>query len=211
MTINQVKGALGVTDSSNCGQVAYAAIQAAPSFSNSFPFIFGSRTNVPCLIPCGVDQDPFFRLTRDIAERIGYMKPSLLHSKFFPALQGAHTKMSASEPNSAVFVTDTPKQIEDKVKKYAFSGGKVNLKEHQLHGGDCAIDIPYQWLTFFLDDDAELERIHGAYSAGKMTTSEIKNKLIETIGPIVAAHQAARFRQTEEIVEMFMTPRKLIL
>jgi tryptophanyl-tRNA synthetase len=56
MTLNQVKGALGINDSSHCGQAAYAAIQAAPSFSNSFPHIFGSRVDVACLIPCGVDQ-----------------------------------------------------------------------------------------------------------------------------------------------------------
>jgi hypothetical protein len=30
--------------------------QAAPSFSNSFPHIFGGRTDVPCLIPCAIDQ-----------------------------------------------------------------------------------------------------------------------------------------------------------
>ena len=52
-----------------------------------------------------------FRMTRDVAPRLGYMKPALLHSSFFPALQGAQTKMSASDPNTSIFLTDTPKQI----------------------------------------------------------------------------------------------------
>lgn len=60
-------------------------------------------------------QDPYFRMTRDVAPRIGYPKPALLHSTFFPALQGAQTKMSASDPNSSIFLTDTAKQIKTKV------------------------------------------------------------------------------------------------
>jgi len=55
-------------------------------------------------------------MTRDVAPRIGQPKPALLHSVFFPALQGAQTKMSASDPNSSIFLTDTPKQIKTKVK-----------------------------------------------------------------------------------------------
>lgn len=55
-------------------------------------------------------------MTRDVAPRIGYPKPALLHSVFFPALQGAQTKMSASDPNSSIFLTDTPKQIKTKVR-----------------------------------------------------------------------------------------------
>lgn len=54
-------------------------------------------------------------MTRDVAPRLGLSKPALLHSKFFPALQGARSKMSASDPNSSVFLTDTPKQIKTKV------------------------------------------------------------------------------------------------
>ena len=61
-------------------------------------------------------QDPYFRMTRDVAPRLGYPKPALIHSKFFPALQGPKTKMSSSEPTSSIFLTDKPKQIKDKVR-----------------------------------------------------------------------------------------------
>lgn len=60
-------------------------------------------------------QDPYFRMTRDVAPRLNYLKPSLLFSSFLPALQGAKTKMSASVENSAIYLTDTPKQIKTKV------------------------------------------------------------------------------------------------
>ena len=69
------------------GKVSFPAIRAAPSFSNSFPHIFGTRSDIPCLIPCAIDQDPYFRMTRDVAPRLKYPKPCLIHSKFIPALQ----------------------------------------------------------------------------------------------------------------------------
>lgn len=54
-------------------------------------------------------------MTRDVAPRLGFQKPALMHSVFFPALQGAKSKMSASDSNSSIYLTDTPKQIKDKV------------------------------------------------------------------------------------------------
>lgn len=60
-------------------------------------------------------QDPYFRMTRDVAPRLHFEKPALLHSVFFPALQGAQTKMSASDATSSIFLTDTPNQIKNKV------------------------------------------------------------------------------------------------
>ena len=67
------------------------------------------------MIPCAIDQDPYFRLTRDVAARLKYPKPALIHARFFPALQGPQTKMSASIDSSAIFMTDTPNQIKNKV------------------------------------------------------------------------------------------------
>jgi hypothetical protein len=59
------------------------------------------------------------RMTRDVAPRLGYQKPALIEARFFPALQGESGKMSASDPNSAVFVNDSAKQIKDKVRHTA--------------------------------------------------------------------------------------------
>lgn len=54
-------------------------------------------------------------MTRDVAPKLGSQKPALIHSSFLPSLQGADTKMSASDLNSAIYLTDTPKQIKNKV------------------------------------------------------------------------------------------------
>jgi tryptophanyl-tRNA synthetase len=114
---------------------------------------------VPCLIPCAIDQDPYFRLTRDVAGRLKYPKPTLLHAKFFPALQGPQTKMSASDANSSIFMTDTPAQIKNKINKHGFSGGRETEEEHRRLGGDPDVDVAYQYLSFFLDDDEELAQM----------------------------------------------------
>jgi len=208
-TQNQLRSTFGFTESDHSGKFAFPAIQAAPSFSNSFPHMFGSRTDVPCLIPCAIDQDPYFRLTRDAAPKLGYLKPALIHSKFFPALQGSKTKMSASDDNSAIFVTDDEQKIHTKIKRYAFSGGGKTLADHAKNGGNCEIDVPYQYLTFFLDDDAKLEKIREEYTKGTMGTQQMKQELIDVVVPLVLNHQKARTKVTDDVVRAFMAPRKL--
>ena len=54
------------------------------------------------MIPCAIDQDPYFRMTRDVATRLGEFNPALMHSKFIPALVGLNTKMSASNNNKCI-------------------------------------------------------------------------------------------------------------
>ncbi|KAG9336415.1 hypothetical protein JZ751_002762 [Albula glossodonta] len=209
VTFNQVKGIFGFTDSDCIGKISFPAIQAAPSFSTSFPQIFNGRKDVQCLIPCAIDQDPYFRMTRDVAPRIGYPKPALLHSTFFPALQGAQTKMSASDPNSSIFLTDTAKQIKNKINKHAFSGGKDTIEEHRKYGGNAEVDVSFMYLTFFLEDDEQLEKIRKDYTSGALLTGELKKCLIETLQPMIMAHQERRKQVTEETVQQFMTPRRL--
>ena len=56
VTFNQAKAIFGFDGSSNIGQIAFPAIQAAPSFSGVFPQIFNNKQDVPCFIPCAIDQ-----------------------------------------------------------------------------------------------------------------------------------------------------------
>ncbi|XP_028677102.1 tryptophan--tRNA ligase, cytoplasmic-like [Erpetoichthys calabaricus] len=209
VTFNQVKGIFGFTDSDCIGKISFPAIQAAPSFSSSFPQIFNGRKDIQSLIPCAIDQDPYFRMTRDVAPRIGHSKPALFHSTFFPALQGAQTKMSASDPNSSIFLTDTAKQIKNKINKHAFSGGKDTIEEHRKFGGNTDVDVSFMYLTFFLEDDEKLEQIRKDYSSGALLTGELKKYLIDILQPLIAAHQERRKQVTDDVIKQFMTPRKL--
>ncbi|XP_064623336.1 tryptophan--tRNA ligase, cytoplasmic-like [Lineus longissimus] len=209
VTFNQARSIFGFGDSDCIGKISFPSIQAAPAFSSSFPQIFNGKKDIPCLIPCAIDQDPYFRMTRDVAPRLKYKKPALMHSTFFPALQGAQTKMNASDPNSAVFITDTNNQIKNKINKYAFSGGGMTVEEHRKNGGNCDVDIPYQYLTFFLEDDVKLAQIKEDYSSGKMLTGEIKKELITILQDLVSEHRERRTKVTDDVVKQFMTPRKL--
>lgn len=208
VTFNQVKGIFGFGDSDIIGKIGFPAAQAAPALSSTFPFIFGDK-KVPVLIPCAIDQDPYFRMTRDVAPRLGFPKCALMHSAFFPSLQGAKSKMSASEQNSTITLTDTPKQIKNKINKYAFSGGRATVEEHRKLGGIPDVDVAYQLLKFFLEDDAKLEEVRTAYSKGELLTGEIKKLAIETITPIVEDHQAKRKEVTDEVLNKFMEIRPL--
>jgi tryptophanyl-tRNA synthetase len=207
---NQVKAAFGFNESDNIGKIHFAAIQAAPSFSTSFPQIFGSKGDIPCLIPCAIDQDPYFRLTRDIAPKLRYPKPALIHSKFFPALQGPQTKMSASDPNSSIFMTDKPNQIKKKINSHGFSGGKETEEEHRRLGGDTEVDVAYQYLTFFLEDDEELERLGKEYRAGTLLTGQLKARCIQELQKFVAGFQERRGKVTDEQVNAFMDATRRI-
>eukprot|EP00824_Muranothrix_gubernata_P008958 TRINITY_DN21523_c0_g1_i1.p1 TRINITY_DN21523_c0_g1~~TRINITY_DN21523_c0_g1_i1.p1 ORF type:complete len:482 (+),score=106.39 TRINITY_DN21523_c0_g1_i1:2-1447(+) len=209
ITLSQIKGIFGFDDSDNSGKYAFPAIQAIPSFSSSFPEIFGKDSKVPCLIPHAIDQDPYFRMTRDVAPRIKQLKPAAIHSKFFPALQGFKSKMSGSKESSAIFVTDTPKQVKNKINKYAFSGGQQTAEDQRKYGANLEIDIAYNYLIFFLEDDEKLKEIGEKYKSGEMLTGEVKAILVEILQNLVKNHQETRAKITDEIVLDYMKVRPL--
>ncbi|KAG6814289.1 hypothetical protein H0H92_013414 [Tricholoma furcatifolium] len=210
ITYSQAKATFGFSESDNIGKIHFAAIQAAPSFSNSFPQIFGTATSSPCLIPCAIDQDPYFRLTRDVAQKLKYQKPTLLHAKFFPALQGPQTKMSASDPNSSIYMSDKAAQIKNKINRHGFSGGQETEEEHRRLGGDTDVDVSYQYLTFFLDDDEELERLGKEYRAGTLLTGQLKAKCIEVLQKFVGDFQERKAKVTEAEINLFMDGTRAI-
>mmetsp|Transcript_7070 Transcript_7070/g.10446 ORF Transcript_7070/g.10446 Transcript_7070/m.10446 type:complete len:405 (+) Transcript_7070:643-1857(+) len=221
VTSNQVNNIFGFDGSANIGKIAFPAIQAAPSFPSSFPVVLNANrsSNMACLIPCAIDQDPYFRMTRDIAHKLTPKshplggKPALIHSKFFPPLQGATGKMSSSDPNSAVFLTDSAKDIERKIKEFAFSGGQETKKLQEELGADLEADVSYQWLRFFLEDDEELERIGQEYGSGKgeyWSTGDVKTRLVKELQVLVAEHQRRRADVTTEVVENWMEERCIL-
>jgi len=221
VTTNTVNGIFGFNGSSNIGKVAFPGVQAAPSFASSFPVVLNAdrESDMACLIPCAIDQDPYFRMTRDIAHKLVSKshklggKPALIHSKFFPPLQGAKGKMSSSDANSAIFLTDKPEEIERKIKEHAFSGGQNNGALQEELGADLEVDVAYQWLRFFLEDDEELEKIGRDYSSGSgeyWSTNAVKTKLVEVLQELVREHQESRDRITDEEVRKWMTERSIV-
>ncbi|RPA94331.1 tryptophanyl-tRNA synthetase [Choiromyces venosus 120613-1] len=213
ITTNQSKATFGFNDSDNIGKLHFTAVQASTAFSTTFPHIFGDDPikvrQIPSLIPCAIDQDPYFRLTRDVAARLKYQKPALIHAKFFPALGGPGSKMSASIDTSAIFMNDTPNAIKKKINKYAFSGGQTTTEEQRLYGGNPDVDVSFQYLTFFLEDDEELESIRQSYIKGTLLTGELKARCIKELQDFIAGFQERKKDVTDEICAEFMRPRPL--
>jgi tryptophanyl-tRNA synthetase len=116
--------------------------------------------------------------------------------------------MSASDAASGIWLADTPKQIQKKING-AFSGGQETLELHKQLGGRTDVDIPFAYLTFFLEDDDELERIRKAYETGEMQTGELKKIAIQEVQAYVAAFQERKKAVTHEIRAEFMRPRAL--
>lgn len=211
ITYNQARSTFGFEGTDCIGKSHFVAVQAAPAFSSSFPSIFGGDSQVPCLIPCAIDQDPYFRLTRDVSAKLKCPKPALIHSVFFPALQGPGTKMSASIDASAIFMNDTPKRIKDKINRHAFSGGGDTLELHRAHGGDPDVDVPFQYLTFFLEDDARLEHLRQGYRAGEILTGEMKKECVAVLQDFVASFQRRRAAVTDEMLRFYTDPTRRIV
>jgi tryptophanyl-tRNA synthetase len=196
ITFSMVKASFGLNDSANIGSIFYTAMQAVPAF---LPSIIKNK-KMPCLIPHGVEQDPHFRLTRDILPKLGHYKPSSIQWSMVPPLQGVGGKMASSKIDMAILLTDSPKEVERKIKKYAFSGGKATLKEHRKKGGNPDIDVSYQYLrAFFEPDDKKLQQIYEDYKSGQMLTSGLKEILIDKINKFLEKHQKKRQKAKDKI------------
>lgn len=88
--------------------------------------------------------------------------------------------MSSTDPFSNVLLTDNPAAVKKKINK-AFSGGGATVEEQRANGSNLDIDVPFQWLRFFLEDDDQLNEIKEKYSKGEMLTGEVKAILIDCI------------------------------
>ncbi|NPD90005.1 MAG: tryptophan--tRNA ligase [Asgard group archaeon] len=196
ITYSTVKSSFGFDNSMNIGGIFYTSIQAVPAILESVR----QGKNIPCLIPHAIDQDPHFRLARDVLPKLGYYKPANIQCKFVPALSGPDGKMSSSNPNETIFVTDDPKSIKKKINKYAFSGGRDTVSEHREKGGDPDIDVSFQWLKILFEpDDAKLNKIEEEYRSGEMLSGELKAILIEKMVKFLEDHQDAREKAKDKL------------
>lgn len=203
ITFSTIKGAFGFTDSNNIGSIFYTSMQTVPTF---LPNVLRKEKR-PCLVPLGVDQDPHFRVSRDVVKKLGFHKPAILHSKMMSPLTGIEGKMSSSNSDKAILTTDDPKTVKKKINKYAFSGGQDTLEEHRKKGGNPDIDVSYQWLKYFEEDDNKLKTLYDNYKAGKILSGELKALLIDKINIFLAVHQQRR--EQVNLDDFIFSPEKL--
>ena len=187
ITYSTAKATFGFQESTNLGWIFWPAIQAVPCFIHKKL----TGENVPALIPAAIDQDPFWRITRDIAPKLGYFKPAQIHCRFLPGL-GVGGKMSASEPETAIFTVDPPEVVKRKVWN-AFTGGKGTIAEQRKTGADPSVCSIYQYFLFlFEEDDKKLLEREQQCRTGKMLCGDCKKELTEKINKFLSEHQKRR-------------------
>ncbi len=194
-TFSTAKAVFGFENSTNIGMAFYPSMQAATAF---LPSVLKGK-NVPVLIPAAIDQDPYWRITRDVADRLGYYKPAAIHNTFMPGLQGPDSKMSASIPDSAIFTTDKPEDARKKIMK-SFSGGAGTLEEHRKHGGNPEVDTACQYLRImFEEDDNKVKEIFSGYRSGATTSGEVKEMLAKKVAAFLKEHQQRREKAKKQL------------
>ncbi|WP_049929018.1 tryptophan--tRNA ligase [Halopiger goleimassiliensis] len=167
----------------------YPAVQATHLL---LPQLVGGRQ--PTLVPIAVDQDPHVRVCRDVAakEALPVEKPGALLGRFLPSLEGPG-KMSSSGDAPSIELTDDPETVAETIREHAYTGGRASLEAHREHGGDPSVDVPFQYLRFFFEeDDDRLERIAADYRSGDLLSGELKELAIERITDFLAEHQRRR-------------------
>lgn len=226
-TGNKMRGIYGLTLDNYVGEMAWPSKQCAPAFSSSFPEIFhpdgkyadptpdGFRAyigpQIYNLVPMAVDQDPYFRMARDVADMLkskGFLKPSVIHSKFIPSLGGMNGKMSSSTGDATIFLDMKEKEIRKIINKCTASGGHTTIEDQRRYGGDITIDIAYQLLCILEPDDDKLKTVAQRYTSGEMLSGEIKKELADVVVNLINGIQRVKTSLSEEDVRKFFNKNR---
>lgn len=197
ITFSTAKAVFGFSNSTNIGMIGFPSIQAAPCFLPSI--IEGKPT--PVLIPAAIDQDPYWRMTRDVAERLGYHKPAQIHSKFLPGL-GISGKMSSSRPETALFTTDDPEIIDKKVSS-AFTGGQATVALQRKLGGNATGCPVFWYLRYFFDTERESDERLLKCKSGNLLCGECKSDLARDSKSFIVDFKKRR-ESAKDIIKEFM-------
>ena len=195
ITFSTAKAVFGFSSSSNIGMIGFPPIQSAPCF---LPSLIEKKLT-PVLIPAAIDQNPYWRITRDIAEKIGYYKPAQIHSKFIPGLTSSG-KMSSSRPETALFTIDEPENLEKKVKN-TFTGGQPTVALQRKLGGNADICPVYWYLNYLFDSEDESTERYKNCTGGNLLCGECKGDLIKEVKPFMNNIQLKREKAKDKIKE----------
>lgn len=197
ITFSTAKSIFGFTNSTNIGMIGFPPLQAVPCF---LPSIIEGRPT-PVLIPAAIDQDPYWRLTRDIAEKIGFYKPAQIHSKFLPSLQTVG-KMSSSDPETAIFTTDDLDIIEKKISN-TFTGGQPTTSLQKKLGGNPGVCSVFSYLKYLFDTPAESNERELRCRSGNLLCGECKHDLSSHSTSFISMFQEKR-EKAKDLVSDFM-------
>ncbi len=176
ITASTAKAVFGFTDSDNIGKYFFTSMQAVPAFI--IPALSGKDSR--CLIPYAIDQDPHFKVARDVIPKLGYNKPSSIISKFIPSLKGSG-KMSSSDMNSGIYLDDDARTVRKKLMKYAFSGGRETAEEQRKYGANPDVDFAFNVYRMLESNTSKTDRVYSQYRGGEILSGEMKQMSAELI------------------------------
>lgn len=185
----------------NLGKISAALLQYADILH---PQLKEFEGKMPSITGIGLDQDPHARLTRDVAQRLQYELeiPSFIYFKHQSGLKEG-TKMSSSDPYSAIYLDDELKDAERKIQN-ALTGGRNTLEEQKRLGGKPEKCKVFEILKFHYPENKGLERVFNECTQGKWLCGNCKKFTAEFICKFLKEHQE-KVKQKEKIA------RKIVL
>ncbi|MCC7569820.1 tryptophan--tRNA ligase [Candidatus Micrarchaeota archaeon] len=145
----------------------------------------GGPKNV--LVPVGVDQDPHIRLTRDVAEKNGFISPSSTYHYFIRSLDGSQ-KMSKRNPDSMLTFADSDKDIKRKISR-ALTGGRDTVEEQKKKGGNPEKCTIIELSNYHIESIAELQQRINKCKTGQLLCGECKQQIITKLTEFISKHR----------------------
>jgi len=209
LTYSKVRGVFGLQPSDNPGLIFFrGAAQLASILLPQLPEFGGLK---PSVVPVGIDQHPYILLSRDVASKFDMIPPAELIMKFAIGLGGPGVKMSASQPDTAIFLTDSPKDAQRKIKR-AFTGGSPLASMQREKGAIPDVCAVCSLLTYNFMTDEEWRTYLDRCSSGDILCSETKKIVSEYVADYLSDHQRAREKAKAHVDDFILkTPLNSVL
>jgi len=195
--------------------VFYPCMQAAD--------IFQMNLDIAC---SGIDQRKAHMLARDVAKKLGWKKPSCLHTPLLIGLQGPQnteqkfdenadlsleisSKMSKSIPQSSILVHDTPQEIKTKIRdaycppKIVKANPILELARLVIFGEKEHLEIPRLAKYGGPETFESFKQLENAYAQGKIHPLDLKNGVTEALVEILKPVRE-HFRKHPETLEKML-------
>ena len=201
-SIKSIQSIFGLNETGNIFMYDWPIYQSVAAFWQAYPHIFGNRPAV-CCVPHAIDQDPYFRLARDVAPKMNLIKPTNIMCSFIPPITGQDGKMSSSKADATIFLTDDKETLRRKIMTSCKSGADPDPEVHKKKGGNANEDIAYQYLRYFEMDDDKLEKIRKDFTSGELSANGIKEILVEKVWELMEKIQVNRKKIDEKLLNEY--------
>jgi len=185
------------------GFVCYPVSQAADITA------FGAR-----FVPVGEDQLPIIELAREVVKRFNrlYKNSPLIEptailgeAKRLPGIDG-QAKMSKSL-NNAIYLSDSQQELKEKIKKMYTDPNRI----HANVPGKVSGNPVFIYHNAFNSDKAEVKDLKTRYQTGKVSDTEVKEKLFKAMDNFLAPIREKRQSydgQEKELLEILIAGTK---